>query len=80
MKLSDDEVADDVPRHSKKEKKKKKRTHQEFSDAALEDMDEERINAELVKYGMNPDDLKLEDELPQIVEQKIETNTHRKCK
>ena len=49
MKLSDDEQD-----HSKKkDKKKKKRTHQEM---ALEDMDEDRINAELEKYGLNPND------------------------
>jgi len=60
MKLSDDEQDHD---HSKKkDKKKKKRSHQEM---ALEDMDLDRINAELEKYGINPNDQKLiEDELP----------------
>jgi len=60
MKLSDDEQDHD---HSKKkDKKKKKRSHQEM---ALEDMDLDRINAELEKYGINPDDQKLiEEEAP----------------
>ena len=62
MKLSDDEapIADHSKR-DKKDKKKKKRSHQEM---ALEDLDEDKINAELEKYGVNPDDLKIDDELP----------------
>ena len=63
MKLSDDEQDHSL----KKDKKKKKRIHQ---DMALEDMDLDRINAELLKYGINPDDQNLvEEEPPQIEEQ-----------
>ena len=48
---------------------------------ALEDMDLDRINAELEKYGINPDDQKLiEEEAPQIVEEQIDSTVKRKCK
>lgn len=69
MQLSDDElpVADAPPRHSKKDKKKKKRTREEFSQGALDnldalseddirDMDLENINEELRKLGQPIDD------------------------
>ena len=59
MKLSDDEHEQTL----KKEKKKKKRTHAEIG--KLEELDDERINAELLKLGVNPDELKIdEEELP----------------
>ena len=55
MKLSDDEQPPQEVVQVKHSKKKKR----------LEDMDEDSINAELKKFGMNPDDLKLDDdELP----------------
>jgi hypothetical protein len=41
MKLSDDElpVASAPPRHSKKDKKNKKRTHEELSQGAIDNLD-----------------------------------------